>query len=67
VFVNRVLRGIFSPKRDELTGELRKLHNEALNDVYYSPNIVRVIKSRIMRCVRHVARMGRGEAYSREA
>jgi hypothetical protein len=44
VFENRVLRGIFGPKRDEVTGELRKLHNEELNDLYCSPNIVRVIK-----------------------
>jgi hypothetical protein len=63
VFVNRVLGGIFGPKSDELTGEWIKLHNEELNNVYSSPNIVRVIKSRIMRCVGHVARMGRGEAY----
>jgi hypothetical protein len=47
-FENRVLRGIFSPKRDEVTGEWRKLHNEDLNDLYCLPNIVRVIKSRIM-------------------
>ena len=44
VFENRVLRGIFGPKRDEVTGEWRKLHNEELNDLYYSPNIVRVVK-----------------------
>jgi len=44
VFENRVLRRIFSPKRDEVTGELRKLHNEELNDLYSSPNIVRVLK-----------------------
>jgi hypothetical protein len=46
VFENRVLRGIFGPKRDEVTGEWRKLHNEELNDLYSLPNIVRVIKSR---------------------
>ena len=46
VFENRVLRGIFGPKRDGVTGEWRKLHNEELNDLYCSPNIVRVIKSR---------------------
>jgi hypothetical protein len=57
----RVLRRIFGPKRVEVTGEWRKLHNEELNDLYCSPNIVRVIKSRIMRWAGHVARMGRGE------
>ena len=49
VFENRVLRRIFGPKRDWVTGQWRKLHNEELNDLYSSPNIVRVIKSRIMR------------------
>jgi hypothetical protein len=48
VFENRLLRRIFGPKRDEITGEWRKLHNEELNDLYCSPNIVRVIKSRRM-------------------
>jgi hypothetical protein len=48
VFENRVLRRIFGPKQDEVTGEWRKLHNEVLNDMYCSPNIVWVIKSRIM-------------------
>ena len=57
MFENRVLRGIFGPKRDEVTGEWRKLHNEELNDLY-SPNIVRVIKTRRMRWAGHVARMG---------
>jgi len=47
VFDNRVLRRIFGPKRDEVTGQWRKLHNEELRDLYCSPNIVRVIKSRI--------------------
>jgi hypothetical protein len=58
VFENRVLRRIFGPKRDEVTGEWRKLHNEELHDLYSSPNIVRVIKSIRMRWSRHVARMG---------
>ena len=58
VFVNRVLRRIFEPKRDEVTGEWRKLNNVELNDLYLSPNIVRVIKSRRMRWAGHVARMG---------
>ena len=58
VFENSVQRRIFGPKRDEVTGEWRKLHNEELNDVYCSPNIVRVIKSKRMRYAGHVARMG---------
>jgi hypothetical protein len=52
------LRKIFGPKRDEVTAEWRKLHNEELYGLYSSPNIVRVIKSRRMRCAGHVARMG---------
>jgi len=60
-----VLRRIFGPKRDEVTGEWRKLHNEKLNDLYRSPNIVRVIKSRIMRWAGHVARMGEGRGMYR--
>jgi hypothetical protein len=58
VFENRVLRRIFGPKRDEVTGELRKLHNEELRDLYSSPSIIRIIKSRRMRWAGHVARMG---------
>jgi len=58
VFENMVLRRIFGPKRDEVTGEWRRLHNEGLNDLYCSPNIVRVIKSRRMRWAGHVVRMG---------
>ena len=58
VFENMVLRRIFGPRRDEVTGEWRRLHNEELNDLYCSPNIVRVIKWRRMRWAGHVARMG---------
>jgi hypothetical protein len=58
VFENRVLRRILGPKRDEATGEWRKLHNEELHDLYSSPNIVQVIKSRRMKWARHVAQMG---------
>ena len=58
VFENMVLRRIFGPRRDEMTGEWRRLHIEELNDLYSSPNIVRVIKSRRMRWAGHVARMG---------
>jgi len=61
VFGNRVLRRIFGPKRHTVTGEWRKLHNEELNDLYSSPNIVRVVKSRKMRWAGHVTRMW-GEA-----
>jgi len=57
VFENMVLRRIFGPRRDEVTGEWKRLHNEELNDLYSSPNIVRVIKSRRMRWAGHVARM----------
>jgi hypothetical protein len=58
VLENRVLRRIFGFKRDEVIGEWRKLHNEELNDLYYLPNIIRVIKSRRMKWTGHVARMG---------
>jgi hypothetical protein len=59
VFENRVLRRIFGPKRDEATGEWRRLHNEELNGLYSSPNILRVIKSRRTRWAGRVARMGK--------
>jgi hypothetical protein len=59
VFENRVLRRIFGPKRDEVTGEWRKLHNEEFHDLYSSLSIIRIIKGRRMRRVGHVARMGR--------
>jgi hypothetical protein len=58
VFENRVLRRIFGPKRDEVTGEWRKLHNEELRDLYSSPSIIKMIKSRRMRWAGHLARMG---------
>jgi hypothetical protein len=58
VFENRVLRRIFGLKRDEVTGEWRQLHNEELHDLYSSPIIIRIIKSRRMRWAGHVARMG---------
>jgi hypothetical protein len=59
VFENRVLRKIFGPNRDEVTGEWRKLHNKELHDLYSSPSIIRIIKSRKMRWAGNVARMGR--------
>jgi len=57
-FENMVLRRIFVPRRDEITGKWRRLHNEEINDLYSSPNIVRVVKSRRMRQAGHVTRMG---------
>jgi len=57
-FENMVLRRIFGPKRDEVTGEWRKLHNEELNNLHSLPNIMRVIKSRRMKWAGYVARMG---------
>jgi hypothetical protein len=64
VFENRVLRRIFGPKRDEVTGEWRRLHNEELHDLYSSPNIIRVIKLRRMSWAGHVAQMSEGrDAY----
>jgi hypothetical protein len=64
VFENRVLRRMFGPRSDEVTGEWRKLHNEELNDLHSSLNIGRLIKSKIIRWAGHVARMGRGEVYT---
>jgi len=64
VFENRLVRKTFAPKRDEVTGEGRRLHNEELYDVYSSPNIIRVIKSRRMRWVGNVARMGRIQVHT---
>ena len=61
MFENRVFMRIFGPKRDEVTGEWGKLHNEELNDLYSSPNVIRTIKSRGIRWAVHVARMGGGE------
>jgi hypothetical protein len=58
VFDNRVLRSIFGPKREEVTGGWKKLHNEELRDLYSSPSIIRIIKSRRLRCAGHVGRMG---------
>jgi hypothetical protein len=58
VFENRVLRRIFGQKRDRMTGVWRKLHNEELHNLYSSPSIIRIIKSRGMRWAEHVARIG---------
>ena len=65
MFENRVLRRVFGSKRDEVTGEWKKLHNEDLSDLYSLPNIVRVVKSRRMRWAGHVARMGEGRGVHR--
>jgi hypothetical protein len=65
VFENRVLRRIFGPKKDEVTRDWRKLHNEELNGLYSLPNFVRVIKSRRMRWTGHVGRMGEGRVVYR--
>jgi hypothetical protein len=59
VFENRMLRRIFGPKRDEVTGGWRKLHNEELHNLYSSPSVIRMIKSRRMMWAGHVARVGR--------
>jgi hypothetical protein len=59
VFENRLLRGIFGPKRDEVTGEWRKPHNEELHHLYSSPSIIRILKARRMRWAGHVARTGK--------
>jgi hypothetical protein len=59
VFENRVLRRIFGPKKDEVTGDWRKLHNKELHDLYSSPSIIRIMKSRRMRLAGHLARMGK--------
>jgi hypothetical protein len=58
VFENRVLRRIFGPRRDEVTGDWKNLHNEELHNLYSLPNIIRMIKSRTMRWAGHVARIG---------
>jgi hypothetical protein len=65
MFENRVLRRVSGPKRDKVTGEWRKLHNEELNNLYSSPSIVRVIKSRRIRWAGHVGHMGKGRGVHR--
>jgi hypothetical protein len=65
MFEKMVLRRVFGPERDEVMGDRRKLHNEEFHNLYSSPNIIRMIKSRRMRCAGHVARMGqKGNVYS---
>jgi hypothetical protein len=65
VFENRVLRRVFGPKRDEVTGEWRNLHNEELNNLYSLPNVVQVVKSRRIRWAGRVVRMGEGRGVHR--
>ena len=65
VFENRVLGRVFGPKKDEVIGGWRKLHNEDLSDLYSLPHIVRVVKSRKMKCAGHMARMGEGRGVHR--
>ena len=65
MFENRVLRRVFGPKRDEVTVEWKKLHNEELNDLYSLRNMLRLVKSRRMRWVGHVARMGKDRCVHR--
>jgi hypothetical protein len=64
VFENRMLRRIFVPKRDEVVADWRKLHNEKLHNMYSSPSIIRMIRSRRMRWAEHVALMGRREIHT---
>jgi hypothetical protein len=64
VFENGVLRRIFGPERDDVTGEWRRIHNEELCDLYWSPNIIRVVKSKRMRWARHVVSLETGEVYT---
>jgi hypothetical protein len=65
VFENKVLKRVFGPKKDEMTGEWRKLHKKEVNDLYSLPNIARVVKSRRMRWAKHVARMGKDRGVHR--
>ena len=65
LYIYICLRRVFSPKRDEVTGKWRKLHNEELSDLYSLPNIVRLVKSRRVRWAGHVARMGEGRVVHR--
>jgi len=65
VFESRMLRRVFGPERDKVTGEWRKLHNEELSDLYSLPNIVRAVESRRIRWAGHVARMGEGRGMQR--